>query len=451
MASDADKLDDTARRNHGAAWGDPECPRCGGVGWVGRDVPVGHPDFGRAFPCDCIAERLMARRLEGLLQQSNMADLSRMTFEEFRVEAPGNSPDQVRTLRAAHDTALAFAAAPEGWLLLHGSFGCGKTHLAAAIVNEVLSRGAPALFVVVPDLLDHLRATFSAGAEEAYDARFELVREAPLLVLDDLGTQASTAWAAEKMFQLLNHRYNARSPTVITTNRDLDDLDDRLRSRLGHFGVVRTVEITALDYRGGILRDGSELSSLAIHADMTFQSWDARACDLDSEAAANLARGFSLARKYAEEPTGWLVLTGQYGCGKTHLAAAIANHRAAIGGSALFVVVPDLLDHLRATFSPSSRVRYDKRFDEVRSAPLLVLDDLGTESATPWAQEKLYQILNHRYAARLPTVITTAAPIKELHPRLRSRMLDRRRCTVFEILARPFYGSAQAGTSGRPG
>jgi len=88
----------------------------------------------------------------------------------------------------------------------------------------------------------------------------------------------------------------------------------------------------------------------------------------------------------------------------SHLAAAIANHRVARGHPALFVVVPDLLDHLRATFNPQSTVTFDQRFEEVRRAPLIVLDDLGTESATPWAREKLYQIFDYRYNARLPTV-----------------------------------------------
>ena len=66
-----------------------------------------------------------------------------------------------------------------------------------------------------------------------------------------------------------------------------------------------------------------------------------------------------------------------YGNGKTHLAAAIANYVADSGEPVLFVVVPGLLDHLRASFNPSSQSRLDKRFDEVKSAALLVLDDLG--------------------------------------------------------------------------
>ena len=103
------------------------------------------------------------------------------------------------------------------------------------------------------------------------------------------------------------------------------------------------------------------------------------------------------------------MLSGTYGCGKTHLAAAIANHQLTAGRpTPMFVVVPDLLDHLRATFSPTSATTLDRLFEQVKSAPLLVLDDLGTESATPWAREKLFQLLNYRYAARLPTVITTS-------------------------------------------
>jgi DNA replication protein DnaC len=152
------------------------------------------------------------------------------------------------------------------------------------------------------------------------------------------------------------------------------------------------------------------------------------------------------------QPDGWLVLTGEYGCGKTHLAAAIANERTSTGQPALFVVVPDLLDHLRATFSPTSNVRFDKRFEEVRTTPLLVLDDLGTESASPWAQEKLFQVLNHRYNARLPTVVTMAQPIDEVDPRLRTRMLDMGLCTVFAIIAPSYRGTPQrrATRRGKP-
>jgi DNA replication protein DnaC len=177
--------------------------------------------------------------------------------------------------------------------------------------------------------------------------------------------------------------------------------------------------------------------------DMTFDSFDLREDDLPPDERANLSRVFELCQDYANLPEGWLVLTGEYGCGKTHLAAAMANTRSAMGLPALFVVVPDLLDHLRATFSPTSQMRFDKRFEEVRTAPFLVLDDLGTESASPWAQEKLYQLFNHRYNARLPTVITMSQPVDAVDPRLRTRMLDVARCTVFGIIAPSYRGSVK--------
>ena len=69
-----------------------------------------------------------------------------------------------------------------------------------------------------------------------------------------------------------------------------------------------------------------------------------------------------------------------------------------------------------------------------------MLDDLGTHSATPWAQEKLYQIFNHRYNARLPTVIT-ATDDAQIDARLKSRLMDRGRCTFLEIDAPSYRGS----------
>ncbi len=420
------------------------CPLCGGLGYVRENVPVGHPHFGRLFPCRCKLAEIERQRLDRLRALSNLEHLAHMTFDSFLPEGYGLPPDRAANLREAFDLACQYADNPQGWLVLFGGYGCGKTHLAAAIANRVLERGLPVLFVVVPDLLDHLRAAFGPNSPVRYDERFDEVRTAPLLILDDLGTQSSTPWAQEKLFQILNYRYNARLPTVVTSNQSPEEIDLRLRSRLFDPDLATIITILAPDFRrSGVAQDQSDLSSLALLQDMTFDRFDLRQDDLPAEERANLKRAFDLCRRFADNPEGWLVLTGEYGCGKTHLAAAIANERVARGQPALFVVVPDLLDHLRATFSPTSQVRFDKRFDQVRTAPLLVLDDLGTQSASPWAQEKLYQLFNYRYNARLPTVITLAQPIDEVDPRLRTRMLDVGRCTVFAILAPSYRGTIQ--------
>jgi DNA replication protein DnaC len=146
------------------------------------------------------------------------------------------------------------------------------------------------------------------------------------------------------------------------------------------------------------------------------------------------------ARSYAAAPLGWFVLVGTFGCGKTHLGAAIANYQQELGASVTFVTVPDLLDYLRVTFSPNSGGSFDRRFAAVRNTPLLVLDDLSMESATAWAKEKLFQLLNHRFMANLPTVITSSTQVEDMSERLRTRLLDRRRCVVYAITA-PSYAS----------
>jgi len=140
---------------------------------------------------------------------------------------------------------------------------------------------------------------------------------------------------------------------------------------------------------------------------MIFKNFDWKRANLLPEQRENLEKAFNLAIDFAKSPDGWLVFQGVNGCGKTHLAAAITNYRYQAGESALFRVVPEFLDHLRATFTPESKVSYDRLFESVKKTPLLILDDFGEQSTTPWAQEKLYQVINYRYNALLPTVITT--------------------------------------------
>ncbi|MBG0771619.1 MAG: ATP-binding protein, partial [Anaerolineaceae bacterium] len=258
--------------------------------------------------------------------------------------------------------------------------------------------------------------------------------------LDDFGTQNATAWAQEKIFQIVNHRYVNQLPTVITSNIMIDDFEGRIRSRVQDPNLVTVVKILAPDYRNPMDDTGHpELSSLALHSRQTFGNFSLRQNEkIPADSLKDLKNAFEAARDFAEHPKGWLLLTGPFGCGKTHLAASIGNWQAAMGYPPLMVSVPDLLDHLRATFSPNSTVSLDRRFEEVRTSPLLILDDLGTQSATPWAREKLYQLFNYRYNAELPTVITTSSKSEELDPRLNSRLQDSRLCQVL-IIPVPAY------------
>jgi DNA replication protein DnaC len=221
----------------------PLCTICRGAGYLRANVPFGHPNFGKAIACECKEAERKEKRRQQLREISNLDAFRQKTFNTFNVRLSG--------VQEAYQAALDFETNPKGWLVLCGPNGCGKTHLAAAIANQALDNGAVVLFEATPDLLDHLRAAFAPAANEVYDQLFSKMREAELLILDDLGAQQSSPWANEKLFQLLNYRYNLSMATVITGNpKGIQGVDERIRSRLSDSGLVRTINMDrAQDYR----------------------------------------------------------------------------------------------------------------------------------------------------------------------------------------------------------
>jgi DNA replication protein DnaC len=161
----------------------------------------------------------------------------------------------------------------------------------------------------------------------------------------------------------------------------------------------------------------------------SFDTFDPLAAQTDERGKAQLAQVKAICQEYAQSPKGWMVLCGPYGCGKSHLAYAIAGALCRARRPVYVSPVPDLLDALRQSFDRKNGDEpFEKRFDLVRNADLLVLDDLGAQNDTPWAAEKLYQIVDHRYRRRLPLLITTNvnlyAPQGRIEPRILSRILD---------------------------
>jgi len=414
------------------------CPLCRGAGFVRKDVPLDDPDFGRAFSCRCVLEEREEERLARLQRYSNLGPLTRLTFANLMSRGRSTDAGSQERFARAVTAAQQFVQEPSGWLVLCGPSGCGKTHLAAAIGNACIEQGRPAFFVVVPDLLDHLRAAYKPGSEVSYDELFEQVRNAPLVILDDLGGHSATAWAQEKLFQLVNHRYNHRLPTVFTTSVPLEEMDERLRTRLGDASLSQ-VFLLEDGVGGGTAAFGG--LALPVIREMTFQSFCPGGYDIRSEASQSLRNAFRAAKNYAESPEGWFVLLGRTGCGKTHLAAAIGHHLESKGITVEFCVVPDLLELLRSSFREDAPGgQFDQIFEAARTTPCLILDDLGVHSATPWAQEKLFQILNYRYNAKLPTVITVGCALDDLPDSWVSRMYDTKVSMIFEIEAPDYRG-----------
>lgn len=426
----------------------PTCATCQGRGWYTRSVPAGHPDFGRIITCECQEERRREEQSTRLLRYSNLGYLTRFTFATLRPEGRGGDPEGQRMFREACQAATAYAEDPTGWLVLVGPNGAGKTHLAAAIANRCIERGRVVFFVQAPDLLDHLRSSFAPTSEVSYSDLFDQVKNTPLLVLDDLRTHTTTPWALEKLQQIINHRYNAQLPTVVTTASRLEDLDPYIRARLQAEGLSRVLALPGVSAQRPH-RLGQVPAEMLKR--MTFESFDVRGFDLSAEQRATLEHAYKAARNFAADPDGWLTLfSPTTGAGKTHLAVAIAGERLRRGQPVFYVFVPELLDYLRYTFSPDSPIAYDTIFEEVKNTPLLILDDLGREHSSPWAEEKLYQIIVHRHDARLPTVITSTRDFTRETGPISSRVQDPSIGSLVRMDANDYRRKGRRESSGRP-
>ena len=403
------------------------CERCGGAGWVTRRVHVANPDFGKVFPCHCQELDVDRRqRVEALERYSNLGSLRLATFENAVPDGLSEETAARQAFRNALAAASSYSENPEGWLTLVGPSGSGKTYLAAAIANRRIELGSPALFITAADLIDYLRSGFDDDADQPFVDLFEQVRSTPLLVLDDLPTRPSTPWTQERLFQLLASRHAARRPTVVTLRGDPNRLDDFLRTRLESpdgFGQVHR-----LGRVGGTT--GRSIGTIPpnMRARMTFTAFDpAGNGRLTDYQQRSLRAAKSYVQRWSNSPDGWLSLHGPYGVGKTHLAIAAAAEREDRGDEVFFATVADLLDYLRATFAPDSEVSHDDLLDRIRNADVLVLDDMGAERSTPFAEDKLFQIVGYRYEERLPTIITTSQQIEAIasaRPRIASRLQD---------------------------
>jgi DNA replication protein DnaC len=418
---------------------------CKGSGFVYPRLPSGKPDYSRAVACRCVRAAVGREQENRLQQYSNLGILVNYDFESIAQNGISGRGEQQELFKKAYEAARLFAAEPKGWFVMVGPSGSGKTYLAAAIANQRIKQGQPAFFQTVPDLLDHLRSAYAPGSELSYDELFDKVSNTPLLILDDLGVQNSTTWAKEKLDQLLNHRYIHELPTVITTSIPVTELDERVRTRLTN---SRMSQIYVIEEKASALQESSWGKGFELQKEMTFKAFDSRRLNLPPEQRQNLSSAYQVALNYAASPEGWLILQGVNGCGKTHLAAAIVNYRYEARKPALFVVVPEFLDHLRMTFNPDSKVSYDQLFEGVKNTQLLVLDDYGEQSATPWAQEKLYQMINYRYNARLATIITTSSSLDEIESRIASRLVDPRISMIINITAPDYRGDKPSNLNG---
>lgn len=213
--------------------------------------------------CECVVEREEAkireaqnfakkREIEKLFSISNLGErFSKSTFESF-LDRNGSE--------TAYKIAMKYVKTFKEWngesLMIWGDPGNGKTHLAAAIVNELSEKGYIVVFQSVPELLQRIRSTFNSENKENETQIMRALLECDLLILDDIGAEKTTEWVEEKLFNIIDGRYRKELPTLYTSNLQPKELQNQVGKR-SYDRMVETsltVENKAESYRREIAK-----------------------------------------------------------------------------------------------------------------------------------------------------------------------------------------------------
>jgi DNA replication protein DnaC len=224
------------------------CPFCFGVG---MEVVAGNG----ARRCRCREDEQRAKWLESSRIPSRYEKCSFQNYYPIQGKFYAN---QLSAFKYAYTLARDFPAVDQG-LLFMGPVGVGKTHMAVAILRELIEKkGLSCLFYEFGALLKEIQNSYNPISQTSELKVLEPVFNAEVLVLDELGASKPTDWVRDTMMQIINTRYNNRKLTIFTTNyfdgrrseRD-ETLEDRigvrLRSRL--FEMCKTVHLEGEDYR----------------------------------------------------------------------------------------------------------------------------------------------------------------------------------------------------------
>lgn len=215
---------------------DAHCDICDGYGHV--------IDESGARPCICVRKEIFNTEVVDARIPHRYAEESFDTFD-------ARTPSLKACLARAREYVDHYSFdCPKG-LYVHGPTGAGKTHLTVAILKGLIARGFNGVFYNIVDLLDNIRATFDPQMPSAPKNRLLQDFERQIFVLDDFGMQKTSTWVSDRLYSLINRRYQDCKTIIITSNISLNDLllrvDNALSSRI--IDMCEEIEIKAEDYR----------------------------------------------------------------------------------------------------------------------------------------------------------------------------------------------------------
>ena len=406
---------------------EPTCEICRGRGFV--RLSGQSPRNIAPSPCRCTLETRNSTSHQRLLANSNIGALSRMSLRTFAAstDSPTETHRQREIRRSTLTAAEAFAQKPDGWLVILGPPGSGKTHLAAGIVMDCIEANQPALYLSAPDYLDAMRSAIGTRNEQAPADTYAHLADTPLLVLDGLDTTGISTWAKEKVFQIINHRYNSRKPTVITSSSPAAALDSAIAIKLLDPAIAQIHHLP----RYIRLPLSNKLPGDEMLRRNTFSNY--------KTSTSHAVNRKHKAQEYAFSPVGTLTISGQTQTGKTHLAVAIINNilRHNFDLPILFYDHPEeLLRKLRSQMSArDSREsnQYDLMLNDIKNFPLLVIDNFGDERQSTWADSVLTEIITYRHDNGKPTILTTHIPEEKMSGLIGKRLLNPRQSILLTL------------------
>lgn len=166
-----------------------------------------------------------AQKVDKIIKNSKMSKRSlNYKFENFEVNS--NNKNVYQSLK---DYSERFVNSEERkGLILTGNNGAGKTHLACSIANELIKNGIPIIYGTLINLLAELKNTYDNDNNISEMEIIKLYEKVDLLVIDGLGKEKPSEWGLEKLFTIINSRYENNLPVIITTNYDQNSLINRL-------------------------------------------------------------------------------------------------------------------------------------------------------------------------------------------------------------------------------